>query len=101
MSKLSLINRNEKRKKLVVKYSKKRAALEAIVGNQKMSEEDRFAARQKIQALPRNAHPTRVRNRCSLTGRPRGVYAKFGIGRNKLREYIMRGEVPGVVKASW
>lgn len=101
MSKLSLINRNEKRKKLVVKYSKKRAALEAIVGNQKMSEEDRFAARQKIQSLPRNAHPTRVRNRCSLTGRPRGVYAKFGIGRNKLREYIMRGEVPGVVKASW
>jgi small subunit ribosomal protein S14 len=101
MSKLSLINRNEKRKKLVVKYSKKRAALEAIVGNQKMSDEDRFAARQKIQALPRNAHPTRVRNRCSLTGRPRGVYAKFGIGRNKLREYIMRGEVPGVVKASW
>ena len=101
MSKLALINRNEKRKKLVVKYSKKRAALEAIVGNQKMSDEDRFAARQKIQALPRNAHPTRVRNRCSLTGRPRGVYAKFGIGRNKLREYIMRGEVPGVVKASW
>jgi small subunit ribosomal protein S14 len=101
MSKLSLINRNEKRKKLVVKYSKRRAALEAIVGNQKMSEEDRFAARQKLQALPRNAHPTRVRNRCSLTGRPRGVYSKFGIGRNKLREYIMRGEVPGVVKASW
>ena len=101
MSKLSLINRNEKRKKLVVKYSKRRAALEAIVSNQKMSEEDRFAARQKLQALPRNAHPTRVRNRCSLTGRPRGVYSKFGIGRNKLREYIMRGEVPGVVKASW
>jgi len=101
MSKLSLINRNEKRKKLVAKFSKKRAALEAIVGNQKMSDEDRFAARLKLQALPRNAHPTRIRNRCSLTGRPRGVYAKFGLGRNKLREYIMRGEVPGVVKASW
>ncbi|HEY5366911.1 MAG TPA: 30S ribosomal protein S14 [Casimicrobiaceae bacterium] len=101
MSKLSLINRNEKRKKLVAKFSKKRAALEAIVGNQKMSDDDRFAARLKLQALPRNAHPTRIRNRCSLTGRPRGVYAKFGLGRNKLREYIMRGEVPGVVKASW
>ncbi|MFI4902598.1 MAG: 30S ribosomal protein S14 [Burkholderiales bacterium] len=101
MSKLSVINRNEKRKKLVVKYAKKRAALEAIVANQKFSDEDRFAARQKLQALPRNAHPTRVRNRCSLTGRPRGVYAKFGLGRNKLREYAMRGEVPGVVKASW
>jgi small subunit ribosomal protein S14 len=101
MSKLSLINRNEKRKKLVAKFSKKRAALEAIVGNQKMSDEDRFAARLKLQALPRNAHPTRIRNRCALTGRPRGVYAKFCLGRNKLREYIMRGEVPGVVKASW
>ena len=101
MSKLSLINRNEKRKKLVAKFSKKRAALEAIVANQKLSDEDRFAARQKLQALPRNAHPTRIRNRCALTGRPRGVYAKFGLGRNKLREYIMRGEVPGVVKASW
>ena len=101
MSKLSLINRNEKRKKLVAKFSKKRTALEAIVGNQKMSDDDRFAARLKLQALPRNAHPTRIRNRCSLTGRPRGVYAKFGLGRNKLREYIMRGEVPGVVKASW
>ena len=101
MSKLSVINRNEKRKKLVVKYAKKRAALEAIVANPKIADEDRFAARQKLQALPRNAHPTRVRNRCSLTGRPRGVYAKFGLGRNKLREYAMRGEVPGVVKASW
>jgi small subunit ribosomal protein S14 len=101
MSKLALINRNEKRKKLVAKFAKKRSALEAVVSNQKMSDEDRFAARQKLQALPRNAHPTRIRNRCSLTGRPRGVYAKFGLGRNKLREYIMRGEVPGVVKASW
>ena len=101
MSKLSVINRNEKRKKLVAKYAKKRAALQAVVDNQKMSDEDRFAARQKIQAFPRNAHKTRIRNRCSLTGRPRGVYAKFGLARNKLREYAMRGEVPGVVKASW
>jgi small subunit ribosomal protein S14 len=101
MSKLSLINRNEKRKKLVAKYAKRRDALEAIVRNQKVSEDDRMAARLKLQALPRNAHPTRVRNRCALTGRPRGVYSKFGLGRNKLRDYVMRGEVPGVVKASW
>jgi small subunit ribosomal protein S14 len=101
MAKLALINRNEKRKKLVAQYAKKRAALEAIVANAKMSDEDRFAARLKLQALPRNANPTRVRNRCSLTGRPRGVFSKFGLGRNKLREYAMRGEIPGVVKASW
>ena len=101
MSKLALINRNEKRKKLVAKYAKRRAALTAVVANMKVSDEERFAARLKIQQLPRNANPTRVRNRCALTGRPRGVYSKFGLGRNKLRDYIMRGEVPGVVKASW
>jgi len=101
MSKLALINRKEKRKKLVLKFAKRRAALEAIIANPKMSDDDKFAARLKIQQLPRNAHPTRVRNRCALTGRPRGVFSKFGLGRNKLREYVMRGEVPGVVKASW
>jgi small subunit ribosomal protein S14 len=101
MAKLAVINRNEKRKKLVAKYSKRRAALEAIIDNVKTSDEDRFAARLKLQQLPRNANPTRVRNRCALTGRPRGVYSKFGLGRSKLRDYIMRGEVPGVVKASW
>ena len=101
MSKLALINRNENRKKLVAKFAKRRAALTAIVENVKVSDEERFAARLKIQQLPRNANPTRVRNRCALTGRPRGVYAKFGLGRTKLRDDIMRGEVPGVVKASW
>ncbi len=101
MAKLSLINRNEKRKKLVMRFAKKRAALVGIIDNQKASEETRFAARLKLQALPRNANPTRVRNRCALTGRPRGVFSKFGLGRNKLREYAMRGEIPGVVKASW
>ncbi len=101
MAKLSLINRNEKRKKLVARFAKKRAALVGIIDNQKASEETRYAARQKLQALPRNANPTRVRNRCALTGRPRGVFSKFGLGRNKLREYAMRGEIPGVVKASW
>ena len=101
MSKLALINRQQKRVKLVAKYAKKRAALESIVDNQRVSEEDRFAARLKLQALPRNANPTRLRNRCAITGRPRGVFSKFGLGRNKLREYAMRGEIPGIVKASW
>ena len=101
MSKLALINRQYKREKLVAKYAKRREALEAIVSNSKMSDEDRFAARLKLQALPRNANKTRLRNRCALTGRPRGVFSKFGLGRNKLREYAMRGEIPGIVKASW
>ena len=101
MSKLALINRNEKRKKLVVKFAKKRDALQAIIDDPKASDETRYEARLKLQALPRNSNPTRVRNRCALTGRPRGVYRKFGLGRNKLREFAMRGEVPGIVKASW
>jgi small subunit ribosomal protein S14 len=101
MSKLALINRNEKRKKLVAKYAKKRDALQAILEDPKATDEARYEARLKIQALPRNANKTRIRNRCALTGRPRGVYSKFGLGRNKLREYAMRGEVPGIVKASW
>jgi small subunit ribosomal protein S14 len=101
MSKLALINRQYKREKLVAKFAKRREALESIIANSKVSDEDRFAARLKLQALPRNANPTRLRNRCALTGRPRGVFSKFGLGRNKLREYAMRGEIPGIVKASW
>jgi small subunit ribosomal protein S14 len=101
MAKLSLINRDEKRRVLVKKYTKKRDALNAIVNNTRMSDEDRFAARLKLQQLPRNSNPTRLRNRCALTGRPRGFFRKFGLGRNKLREYAMRGEIPGIVKASW
>jgi len=101
MSKLALINRNEKRKKLVAKFAKKRDLLEAIIADPKASDETRYEARLKIQALPRNSNKTRIRNRCALTGRPRGVYSKFGLGRNKLREFAMRGEVPGIVKASW
>jgi small subunit ribosomal protein S14 len=101
MAKLSLINRDEKRRDLVKKYAKKREALLAIINNTKASEDDRFAARLKLQQLPRNANPTRLRNRCAITGRPRGFFRKFGLGRNKLRELAMRGEVPGVVKASW
>jgi small subunit ribosomal protein S14 len=101
MSKLSLINRQQKREKLVAKYAKKRATLESIIDSPRMSDDDRYAARLKLQQLPRNANPTRLRNRCAITGRPRGVYSKFGLGRNKLREYAMRGEIPGIVKASW
>ncbi len=101
MAKLSLINRDQKRRKLVKKFAKKREELEAILNNPKASEEVRFEARLKIQQLPRNANQTRLRNRCALTGRARGYFRKFGLSRNKLREYAMRGEVPGVVKASW
>ena len=101
MAKLALINRNEKRKKLVAKFAKKRDALQAIIDDPKATDEARYEARLKIQSLPRNSNKTRIRNRCALTGRPRGVYRKFGLGRNKLREFAMRGEVPGIVKASW
>ena len=101
MSKTALTNRNEKRRKTVKKFAAKRAELMAIINNQKMSPEDRYEARLKLQKLPRNASPVRLRNRCALTGRPRGVYRKFGLGRSKLRDIAMRGEIPGVIKASW
>jgi len=101
VAKLSLINRDEKRRKLAKKYAVKRAELIKIIEDQSIPEEDRFQARLRLQALPRNSNPTRQRNRCSLTGRPRGVYRKFGLGRNKLREFAMMGEIPGVIKASW
>lgn len=101
MAKLSVINRQQKREMLVKKFAAKRAALDKIVNDQSLSEEDRYQARLKIQALPRNANKTRLRNRCAITGRPRGVFSKFGLGRIKLREIAMRGEVPGLVKASW
>jgi small subunit ribosomal protein S14 len=101
MAKLALINRELKRTKLVAKYAPKRAALSAIIDNAKLSDEERMAARLKIQQLPRNANPSRQRNRCALTGRPRGVFRKFGLCRNKLREFAMRGEVPGMTKSSW
>jgi small subunit ribosomal protein S14 len=101
MAKLALINREKKRAKLVAKFAAKRAELEALVCDMKLSEEDRMAARLRLQQLPRNANPTRQRNRCSLTGRPRGVFRKFGLCRNKLREIAFRGEVPGMTKASW
>jgi len=101
VAKIALINRERKRRGIVAKFAVKRAGLLAIANDVKVRVEERFAARLKLQALPRNASPTRLRNRCALTGRPRGVFRKFGLGRNKLREIAMRGEIPGVVKASW
>ena len=101
MAKLSLINRNDKRRELVKKHAGKRAELLAIANNPKLDQEERFEARLKLQKLPRDASPVRLRNRCALTGRPRGTYRKFGLARNKLREIAMRGEIPGVIKASW
>ena len=101
MAKLSVKLRDKYRRQIVEKFKVKRAALFAVIHNVKAADEDRDAARAKLQRLPRDASPVRLRNRCALTGRPRGVYRKFGLGRIKLRELAMRGEVPGVVKASW
>lgn len=101
MAKRALINREEKRAKVVAKYASRRADLLAVINNAKLSDEQRMDARLKLQQLPRNASPSRQRNRCALTGRPRGVFRKFGLCRNKLREIAMRGEVPGMTKASW
>lgn len=101
MAKKSMINREEKREKTVAKYAKVRAELKAIIKNPKTGEEERWAATLKLQSFPRDASPVRQRNRCGLTGRPHGYFRKFGLGRNKLREAVMRGDVPGVVKASW
>ena len=101
MAKLALIEREKKRAKLVAKYAAKRAALKAIIDDQQKSEEERYGARLELQQLPRNANPTRQRNRCAITGRPRGTFRKFGLARNKIREIAFRGEIPGLTKASW
>ncbi|HEV2539008.1 MULTISPECIES: 30S ribosomal protein S14 [Frateuria] len=101
MAKTSMVNRDIKRTKLVKKYAAKRAELKAIVLNPNASYDEKMDAQSKLQKLPRDASPVRQRNRCELSGRPRGVYRKFGLGRNKLREATMRGDVPGLRKASW
>ena len=101
MAKLALIHRDLKRQATVRKFAAKRQALQAIIDDQSLSEEERYQARLKLQALPRDSSPTRLRNRCAITGRPRGTFRKFGLGRYKLREVAMRGEVPGLTKASW
>ena len=101
MAKTALVNREKKRRATVKKFAARRAELLAIINNSRASDEERTEARETFQRLPRNASPVRLRNRCALTGRPRGVYSKFGLGRGKLREIAMRGEIPGVIKASW
>jgi small subunit ribosomal protein S14 len=96
-----MIQRELKRAKLVAKYAEKRAELKAVIRSVNSTDEERRAAQAKLNAMPRDASPTRQRNRCSITGRPHGVYRKFGLGRNKLREGAMKGEIPGLTKASW
>jgi len=101
VAKTSMINRDIKRKKLVKKHAAKRTALKATIASNSASYEEKMEAVTKLMKLPRDSSPSRVRNRCELTGRSRGVYSKFGLGRNKLREATMRGDVPGLRKASW
>ncbi len=101
MAKASLIQRELKREQLAAKYSKKYNELKAIIDDAKRSEEERYAARLELQKLPRNAYPTRQRNRCELTGRPRGTFRKFGLARSKIRDLAFKGDIPGVIKASW
>ncbi|NKC00103.1 MAG: 30S ribosomal protein S14 [Pseudomonadales bacterium] len=101
MAKQSMIEREKKRARTRAKYAQKRTALKAIIADRNMSDEERWDAQLKLQAQPRDASPIRERRRCGLTGRPHAVYRKFGLARNKLREAAMRGDVPGLVKASW
>jgi len=101
MAKVALIQRELKRDRLVAKYAKKHAELKSVAGNAKKSDDERAAARLALQKLPRNANPTRQRNRCEITGRPRGTFRQFGLGRAKIREMAFAGDIPGITKASW
>ena len=101
MAKKALINREVKRVALAKKYAAKRAAIFSVIHNMDATDEERFEARLKFQSIPRNAAPVRQRRRCAITGRPRGVFRKFGLGRIKVREIAIRGAIPGVIKASW
>lgn len=101
MAKKALINREVKRIALAKKYAAKRSAIFAVINDTSATDEARFQARLKLQSIPRNAAPVRQRRRCAITGRPRGVFRKFGLGRIKIREIAMRGAIPGVIKASW
>ncbi|WP_447554949.1 30S ribosomal protein S14 [Vreelandella sp. EE22] len=101
MAKKSMVEREQKRAELVEKYAARRAELKKIISDVNSSEEERFEATLKLQQLPRDSSPVRQRNRCRITGRPHGFYNKFGLGRNKLREAAMRGDVPGLKKSSW
>ena len=101
MAKLAVVLRQQKRVKTVAKFKAKRTQLLEVIYDSRATEEAKETARAKLQKMPRDASPVRLRNRCALTGRPRGVYRKFGLGRNKLRDLAMKGEVPGIIKASW
>ena len=101
MAKKSIKQRELKREELVAKFARKYAELKAVIADMSKSEEERYAARLALQRLPRNAYPRRLRNRCELTGRPRGTFRTFGLGRNKIRDLAFKGDIPGVVKASW
>ena len=101
MAKTNMVEREKRRLKTVQKYAAKRTQLKELIRDPKTSPEARQQAQEKLQSLPRDASPTRGRNRCQITGRSRGVYRKFGLGRHKLREATMRGDVPGLRKASW
>ena len=101
MAKRSMVAREHKRAKLVARYAQKRAALKEIIRNPESSPEEKLEAQEKLQNLPRNSSPVRQRNRCQVTGRPRGYYRKFGLARNKLREAAMQGMIPGLTKSSW
>ena len=101
MAKKALLQRELKRDKLAAKFAKKYAELKAIAGDAKRSDDERALARADLQKLPRNANPTRQRNRCGVTGRPRGTFRQFGLGRAKVRELAFEGNIPGVTKASW
>ena len=101
MAKTSMIARENKRSKLVAKYATKRAELKAVISSMTASDEEKWDAQVRLQKLPRDASPIRQRNRCQVTGRPHGVFRKFGLCRNKLREHAMKGDVPGLTKASW
>jgi small subunit ribosomal protein S14 len=101
MAKKSMIQRELKRQKLIKKYAAKRDELKTIIRSPNSTDEERLAAQSRLNSLPRDSSPSRARTRCSVTGRPNGVYRKFGLGRNKLRESAMKGEIPGLTKASW
>jgi small subunit ribosomal protein S14 len=101
MAKLAVVLRDKKRRKTVEKFKVRRVQLLEVIYDSRATDEAKDIARAKLQKLPRDASPVRLRNRCALTGRPRGVYSKFGLGRNKLRDLALKGEVPGVIKASW
>ena len=101
MAKTALIQRELKREKLVAQYAKKYEELKAVINDAKKGDDERMQARLALQKLPRNANPTRQRNRCEMTGRPRGTFRQFGLARAKIREMAFKGDIPGIIKASW